>query len=122
MDHNQIPILNVDYRVKEAFPVGLKSCLDVYLWLRVANEDEVRSKLGFYPKQIVIAGDSAGGNLGFGVSLILNDLRTDYKSKFHLPIQMPDGLVLIYTPLLISGSFSPSKTLVVTDVLGKLIT
>ena len=108
--------------MKEAFPVGLKDCLDVYLWLRKAPEDEIKSKLGFYPKKIVIMGDSAGGNLGFAISLILNDLRTDYKSKFHAPIQMPDGLVLIYTPLLISGSFSPSKTLVVTDVLGKLIT
>ena len=106
--------------MKEAFPVGLKDCFDVYLWLRKAPEDEIKSKLGFYPKKIVITGDSAGGNLGFGVSLVLNDLRTDYKSKFHVPIQMPDGLVLIYAPLLINASISPSRVLSALDTLGKL--
>lgn len=108
VNYNKIPILTVDYK-KGVFPVGLKDCFDVYLWLRKASEDEIRSTLGFYPKQIVITGDSAGGNLGLGVALVLNDLRTDYKSKFHEQIQMPDGLVLLYAPFLLKPDVCPSK-------------
>ena len=100
-----------------AFPAGIKDCLDVYIWLRMASEEEIRAKLGFFPKKIVIAGDSAGGNLGFGLTLALNDLRTDYKSKFNLIIPMPDGLVCIYTPFLINTSICPSRLLGALDTL-----
>ena len=64
MNANQIPIVTVDYQIKMPFPAGMKDCLDVYVWLRMAPEEEIRAKLGFFPKKIVIAGDSAGGNLG----------------------------------------------------------
>ena len=117
VSYSQIPILTVDYQVKRPFPFGLQDAFDVYLWLRMAPEEEIKSKLGYWPKKIVIAGDSAGGNLAFGIALALNDLRTDYKTKFNLQIPMPDGLVLIYAPFFMSTVVCPSRFLSAFDTL-----
>ena len=51
------------------------------------------------------------------MTLALNDLRTDYKSKFDLNIPMPDGIVCIYTPFLINTSICPSRLLGALDTL-----
>jgi len=115
-DTIKIPILAIDYTIKQAFPVGLQDCFDVYVWLRKAPENEIKSKLGFYPKKIVIVGDSAGGNLGFGVTIVLNDLRTEFKSQLNLSIQMPDGLVFIYPVFVPLTYFTPSKVYTCVDL------
>ena len=54
------------------------------------------------------------------MTLILNDLRTEFKSDFNVPIQMPNGLVLIYSPFLINTSVSPSRVLAPLDTLVPL--
>lgn len=87
--------------------------------MRKGDEQEIRSTLGFIPKKIVITGDSAGGNLALGLTLALNDLRTDYRTKFKVPIPMPDGLVPIYSPFLIGTTLCPSRVLSVFDAMGK---
>jgi len=58
--------LLVDYRLtpEYPFPTGLQDCLSVYRWLL---------QMEVPPRQIVIAGDSAGGNLTLARLLTLRD-------------------------------------------------
>ena len=58
--------LAVDYRLapEEPFPAALEDCLAVYRWLL---------KDGTPPEQIVMAGDSAGGNLVLTTLMALRD-------------------------------------------------
>jgi acetyl esterase/lipase len=59
-------VLAVDYRLapEYPFPAALDDCVAAYRWL-LSN--------GVSPDQIVIAGDSAGGNLTLSTALILRD-------------------------------------------------
>src|SRR5215471_10825800 len=58
--------LAVDYRLapEHPFPAALEDCLGAYRWLL---------KSGTLPGEIVIAGDSAGGNLTLATLLSLRD-------------------------------------------------
>ena len=58
--------LAVDYRLapEDPFPAALEDCLRAYRWLL---------KSGTPPQQIVIAGDSAGGNLTLTTLMALRD-------------------------------------------------
>lgn len=67
---------------------------------------------------LAIAGESAGANYAMNLALILNDLRTEYKSKFKVSIQMVDGLFLIVTPMVIHTSICPSRSSSSWDVMG----
>jgi len=60
------PALVVDYRLapENPFPAGLDDCVTTYRWL---------IKQGYDPKKIVIAGDSAGGNLTLASIIKLRD-------------------------------------------------
>jgi len=59
-------VLSVDYRLapEHPFPAGLEDCTDVYKWLL---------STGIKPENIIIAGDSAGGNLTLASLLKLKD-------------------------------------------------
>ncbi len=58
--------LVVDYRVapEHPFPAALDDCVHPYRWLL---------KQGFSPQNIVVAGDSAGGNLTITTLMKLRD-------------------------------------------------
>ncbi|MCS7050837.1 MAG: alpha/beta hydrolase [Thermomicrobium sp.] len=58
--------LLVDYRLAPRFPwpAALDDCLEAYRWLL---------RQGFAPQRIVVAGDSAGGNLAIVLSMALRD-------------------------------------------------
>jgi len=64
------PVLSVEYRLapEHPFPAGLKDCHAVVEWASNAG-DELRID----PGQLVVAGDSAGGNLAAGVTLLARD-------------------------------------------------
>lgn len=53
-------VLSIDYSLapENAFPAGVDDCLSAYLWVR-----ENARKLGGDPRNVGVAGDSAGGNL-----------------------------------------------------------
>jgi len=93
------------------FPTALQDCLDAYLSIISGNE-KVSHLLGFEPKNIVICGDSAGGNLSVALTYALNDLR-----KLGLPdLQMPKSLCIQYpvcNPLL--GCTAPSRAFLAVD-------
>jgi len=61
-----MPILMVDYRLApdHPFPAALEDCIEAYCWLL---------KQGFSAQSIVIAGDSAGGNLTITSLMKLRD-------------------------------------------------
>jgi len=57
-------VLSIDYRLapENPFPSGLEDCMKAYQWLL---------RQGFKPSNIIIAGDSAGGNLALATILNL---------------------------------------------------
>ena len=59
-------VLSVDYRLapEHPFPAGLEDCITAYKWLL---------SIGIKPENIIIAGDSAGGNLTLASLLKLKD-------------------------------------------------
>ncbi|CAI2359707.1 unnamed protein product [Moneuplotes crassus] len=91
------PIFSVDYRLapKYAYPTGLSDCWMVYLWLQYYAEEYLQLTFD----KIILAGDSAGGNLCTGVTL-LSLLKS---------CKVPTGLSLIYPGMLVSRThFIPS--------------
>lgn len=76
-------VVSIDYRLapEHPFPAGVNDCLEALDWLIVNAE-----RLGGNPNQIVICGDSAGGNLAAVVAL---QARTRHPGALK-------GQVLIY--------------------------
>lgn len=81
--HTGHMIISVDYRLapEHPFPAGVNDCLEALDWL-IANVE----KLGGNANQILICGDSAGGNLAAVVAL---QARTRHPGKLT-------GQILIY--------------------------
>jgi len=70
--------ISIEYSLspKAKYPTALQECLDVYLFFaNPDNREEVKQLLGFYPKYILISGDSAGGTLSLGLCLALSRIR-----------------------------------------------
>ncbi|UZJ57058.1 hypothetical protein CBS101457_006378 [Exobasidium rhododendri] len=93
--------LAVDYRLTDetTFPGILADA--VAGWMYLVRE-------GFEPKNIIIGGDSAGGNLALALSRYIRDYRPLYEElnlsqDSHEPIA--DGLILFSPWIDISGSF-----------------
>ena len=76
-------VLLVDYRLapKYKFPTAVEDCYDTYLW---ALQGIKYWKVD--PDRVFLAGDSAGGTLCAGVSLLARDRKAT----------MPSGQILIY--------------------------
>jgi acetyl esterase/lipase len=71
-----LTMINFDYSLspEHRFPTALQEVLDLYLWV-ISGEKSVREALGFSPVEIVVSGDSSGGNLAAALMLLLNDIR-----------------------------------------------
>lgn len=76
-------VVYTDYRLapKYQFPIPAEDCYQTYRW--ALNHTTM---LNIDPNQIMIAGDSAGGNLALSVILMARDRK----------IQMPNAAMLIY--------------------------
>lgn len=95
-------VFSVDYSKspESKYPQALNECYHVY---KKIAEGEM---IDLIPSKIVIAGDSAGGNLALAVTLkaIANNIR------------IPDGLLLAYPPLDLTKVSTPSRVFFANDV------
>lgn len=87
------------------FPRASEECFYVYVWC-LLNKD----LLGWTGEKIVCVGDSAGG------MLVTNIVQRAIISQ----IRIPDALVPIYAPFLLSYSLSPSRLISLMDPLLNL--
>jgi hormone-sensitive lipase len=93
-----VPVFSIDYRKapENKYPSSLEDVWQVYIWiLKYLNKH-----LGITPNKIILAGDSAGGNLITGVTL----------RAISLGYRIPDGLMLIYPAMSMEIRY-PSKSL-----------
>jgi len=103
-EQTEYPIFSVDYRLApdNKFPTALSDAWQVYLWLSKYAEKYLKLKFG----KIIITGDSAGGNLCFGVTSL----------AIQKGCRVPDGVHVIYPSLVTSTvHFSPSFLLALDD-------
>ena len=76
--HSGFIVVSVEYRLapEYKFPIGLEDCYDALLW--VYRNDQ---SLGCDISRLVVAGDSAGGNLSTAVCLIAKERKGPKISK-----------------------------------------
>ncbi|MEY7851292.1 alpha/beta hydrolase [Natrarchaeobius sp. A-rgal3] len=81
------PVVGVDYRLapEHPFPAGLLDCYATFEWLAEAASD-----LGGDPDRVVLAGDSAGGNLATATALLARD-RGGPEAAYQLLIYPSTG-------------------------------
>ncbi|KAJ5749093.1 uncharacterized protein N7511_010789 [Penicillium nucicola] len=93
------PILSVRYRLapQNPFPAGLVDALTAYLSLIHPPPGSLHEPIP--ANKIILAGDSAGGNLALVLLQTLLTLhRTSHTLKFHgqdVPIKLPGGLAAV---------------------------
>ncbi|EPE07617.1 hormone-sensitive lipase [Ophiostoma piceae UAMH 11346] len=97
-----LPVVSLDYKKapEYPFPYALNECYDAYSTL-VQTRGRCIGLAAESPVRIVVAGDSAGGNLATAMTLMLAqqsglsswDSSSDNKQS-RLPL--PDGLILVY--------------------------
>jgi len=100
------PVFSVDYRLapENPYPAALDDCWQAYNWIINYSEQVV----GVKPGKIILAGDSAGGNLALGVAIL----------AIKNGIRVPDGLLLAYPALRLEPrAYSPSLMLALEDQL-----
>lgn len=70
-------VISVDYRLspENKFPQGLEDCYDATQWVR-ENYEELQLK----DEDVILCGDSAGGNLAIGVSTLAHQ-RNSFKVR-----------------------------------------
>ncbi|ETI28724.1 hypothetical protein G647_01175 [Cladophialophora carrionii CBS 160.54] len=92
------PILSLDYRKapEYPYPYALNECFDVYTQIVATRGRCIGMKPDSCPR-IVITGDSAGGNLACGTTLMVIQSNQTGTSRGILP--SPAGLVLLYPAL-----------------------
>ena len=98
-------VISVGYRLapEHPFPAGLDDCESVTRWA-VANAD----RFGVDPARVVVAGESAGGNLAAAVALRLRDSGGPSLA----------GQVLVYPAVDSNASTHPSRAEFVGLVIG----
>lgn len=112
----KVTVVSIDYSKapEHKYPVALQECLDVYLHLVLGCKGGGRvTGLPNPPTRVVIAGDSAGGNLSLGLAIALSEInRIHFSTSEVAGITMPISLCLQYPSVTgCLGVFSPSRVL-----------
>jgi acetyl esterase/lipase len=94
-----LPVLSLDYRKapEYPYPYALNECFDVYTTI-VNTHGKCLGLAGDQVPSIVVAGDSAGGNLAVAMTLMLIERNID-PSRRYREMPLPDGLMLCYPSL-----------------------
>ena len=97
-----LPILSLDYKKapEYPYPYALNECYDVYHTL-VASRGRCIGLSGDRQPHIIVTGDSAGGNLAAGLTLMViqNSKMAGQRRLGEAALPIPDGLLLIYPAL-----------------------
>lgn len=93
-----LPVLSLNYRKapEYPYPYALNECFDVYTQIVASRGRCIGMKPDLCPR-IILSGDSAGGNLATGTTLMIIQSNTSPGSRGILPT--PAGLVLMYPAL-----------------------
>ncbi|GKZ33337.1 hypothetical protein AbraIFM66950_003187 [Aspergillus brasiliensis] len=98
----KVPILSLDYKKapEYPYPYALNECYDVYHSI-VSTRGRCLGLNGRTRPRIVITGDSAGGNLATGLTLMVLQSGSAHASRWQGQNMLPppDGLVLPYPAL-----------------------
>ncbi|XP_072610087.1 hormone-sensitive lipase isoform X1 [Vulpes vulpes] len=99
-----VPIVSIDYSLapEAPFPRALEECFYAYCWAV-----KHCALLGSTGERICLAGDSAGGNLCFTVSL----------RAAAYGVRVPDGIMAAYPATMLQSTASPSRLLSLMDPL-----
>ncbi|KRX06447.1 hypothetical protein PPERSA_05060 [Pseudocohnilembus persalinus] len=101
----QVPVFSIDYGLapKNPYPSGLNDVWQAYNWII----NNIHKYFYIQPKKIILAGDSAGGNL----AVALMSLIIKYK------VQKPIGIIPIYPVLNLDlNRFTPSHLISLDDI------
>lgn len=97
-----LPVLALDYKKapEHPYPFALNECYDAYHTL-VATRGQCIGLSGQFMPKIVVSGDSAGGNLAVGLTLMILQSGSTDSRRWHgeSTLPLPDGLVLSYPAL-----------------------
>jgi acetyl esterase/lipase len=102
-----LAVVGVEYSLlpHSQFPVQVQECLDALLFFcNPKNRKAIIRRIGFYPDQVMLSGDSAGACLVMASMIALNEV----KKKFNLDIQMPKSAFLFYPWLSVHPDIRPS--------------
>ena len=93
-----LPVLSLDYSKapEYPYPYALNECFDVYTQIVATRGRCIGMKPDSCPR-IVITGDSAGGNLAVGTTLMV--IQSNQSSNLRGILPSPAGLVLLYPAL-----------------------
>ncbi|CAD8063682.1 unnamed protein product [Paramecium primaurelia] len=98
-----IPIFSIDYSLapKYPYPQGLDDVWQAYNWILIY----CYKHFDIQPKRIIVAGDSAGGNLACALTGL----------AIKMGQRVPDGLFMAYPALDLRFNFTPSYLHALTD-------
>lgn len=88
-------IVSIDYSLAPhaIYPVALQEILDTYIWLDdLRKNNETHPDLGFIPTDILVTGDSAGGNLTLSLAIALAEI----KKISHDSVKLPKAFAPLY--------------------------
>jgi acetyl esterase/lipase len=96
----KVPILSIDYKKAPefAYPYALHECYDVYHSI-IATNGRCIGLSGTDRPRILVSGDSAGGNLAVGMTLMISQTAMGQGWRGDDKLPSPDGLVLAYPAL-----------------------
>ena len=88
-----IPIIGINYSLapKYPYPEGLNDLYQAYMWILSHAKDELNMDI----KHIILSGDSAGGNLAFGLNNLLICLK-EFNPKLMGDVILPELLLMEY--------------------------
>lgn len=98
--HLKVPILSIDYKKapEYAYPYALHECYDVYHTI-ISTKGRCVGLSGLNRPRIVVAGESAGGNLAVSMTLMVLQSSTNQGWRSEEALPRPDGVVLAYPAL-----------------------
>ncbi|KAJ6177733.1 hypothetical protein N7519_008194 [Penicillium mononematosum] len=96
----KVPILSVDYKKAPefAYPYALHECYDIYHSI-IATNGRCMGLSGKTRPRILVTGESAGGNLAVGMTLMVLQSATSQGWRGDDVLPAPDGVVLGYPAL-----------------------